>query len=352
VTDVEKRVRSLGPIKVGIVALAIVALIVPVVAVMAASPDPSASATSSAAASETPASAAPSVADPASAAPASQAPAAAPQATNPAGVAPDDQTKPDTDTDKGDRKGFGAFGGGSGRGGITITAIDGAKLSLKTEDGWTRTITVTDDTTITKGGQAVKVGDLDVGDKILFRQKRNDDGTFAIVAIVVPTPKAAGEETAVTPSTLTLKGRGDQTRTIQLNGSTVYELGKTKGDKADVKVGSRVVVEGSVSGETFTALTVHIALSNASGEVTAKTGDSITVKRRDGKTTVIHLSKDTTFKVRGKDAATLADIAVGDRVQASGTTRDDGSLDALRVHGRAPRTKDAPKAPAPPTTPG
>ena len=351
-TDVEKRVRSLGPIKVGIVALAIVALIVPVVAVMAASPDPSASATSSAAASTEPASAAPSVSaapsasDPASAAPASRAPAAAPQATDPAGLKPEDGTK--SDANNGDRKGFGGFG----RGGITITAIDGSKLSLKTEDGWTRTITVTADTTITEGGQSIKVDDLDVGDPIRFRQKRNDDGTYTIVTIVVPTPKAAGEVTALTPSTMTLKGRGDSTRTIQLNGSTIYQLGKTKGDKADVKVGSRVVVQGTVSGETFTALTVHIALSNAGGEVTAKTSDTITVKRRDGKVTVLHLSKDTTFKVRGKDAATLADIAVGDRVQASGTTRDDGSLDALNVHGRAPRTKDAPKPPAPPTTPG
>jgi Domain of unknown function (DUF5666) len=355
VTEVEKRVRSLGPIKAGIVTLAIVALIVPVVAVMAASPDPSASAASSAAASDTPASAAPSASDPSSAAPASQAPAAAPQATDPAGVQRVDPSKPDTN--KGDRKGFGGFGGfggglGRGFGGVTIAAIDGSKLSLKTEDGWTRTITVTDDTTITKGGQAVKVGDLDVGDKILFRQKRNDDGTFAIVAIVVPTPKTAGEVTAVTPSTLTLKGRGDKTQTVQLNASTTYQLGRTKGDKTDVKVGSRVVVEGSVSGETFTALTVHVALSNAGGEVTAKTDDTITVKRRDGKTTVLHLSKDTTFKVRGKEAATLADIKVGDRVQASGTSRDDGSLDALNVHGRAPRDKDSTKAPTTPTTPG
>ena len=58
------------------------------------------------------------------------------------------------------------------------------------------------------------------------------------------------------------------------------------------------------------------------------------------------------FKVRGKDAATLADIAVGDRVDAQGTTRADGSLDALNVHGRAPRANDSKKAPAASTTPG
>jgi hypothetical protein len=349
VTDVEKRVRRLGPLKLGIVVLAIVALLVPVVAVMAASPDPSASAASSAAASETPASAAPSATDPASAAPASQAPAA-PEASGSNGLKPD-TSKPSVKKD-GDRGKLRGFGGGRGLGDVTITAIDGSKLSLKTADGWTRTIVVTADTTITKGGQAIKVGDLDVGDTILFRQKRNDDGTYSIVAIVVPTPKAAGEVTALTSSTMTLKGRGDKTRTITLTGSTTYTLGKTKAAKSDLAVGSRVVVEGSVSGDTFTALTVHIALSSASGEVTAKTASSITVKHRDGKTTVIHVSSDTVFKVRGKDAATLADIAVGDRVGAQGTRRTDGSLDALVIQGRAPHVKDTNKAPTAPATPG
>ena len=349
-TDVEKRVRSLGPLKLGIVVLAIVALLVPFVAVMAASPDRRRATASSAAASETPSSAAPSPTDPASAAPASQAPAAAPEASGSNGLTPD-TSKPSVKND-GDRGKLRGFGGGRGFGGVTITAIDGSKVSLKTADGWTRTIVVTADTTITKGGQTIKVGDLDVGDTILFRQKRNDDGTYSIVAIVVPTPKAAGEVTALTSSTMTLKGRGDKTRTITLTGSTTYTLGKTKAAKSDLAVGSRVVVEGSVSGDTFTALTVHIALSSASGEVTAKTASSITVKRRDGKTTVIHVSSDTVFKVRGKDAATLADIAVGDRAAAQGTRRTDGSLDALVIQGRAPHVKDTNKAPTAPATPG
>jgi hypothetical protein len=327
-TDVEQRVRRLGPLKLGIVALAIVALVIPVMAVMAASPDPSTTAPASSA-------------------------AASPKASHSPGIKQDDASKGGNKTD-GDRGSLKGFGGGFARGvgGVTITAIAGSKLSLKTVDGWTRTITVTAETTITKGGQAIKVGDLDVGDAIAFRQKRNDDGTYTIVAIVVPTPKAAGEVTAVTASSLTLKGRGDKTRTITLNGSTAYQLGKAKAAKADINVGSRVTVEGTVSGDTFTALTVHIALSTASGEVTAKSANSITLKRRDGKTTVIHVSADTRFKVRGKAAATIADIAVGDRAEVAGKARADGSLDAVSVNGRAPRANDSKKVPAASTTPG
>ena len=142
-TDVEKRVRRLGPLKLAIVALAIVGLVIPVMAVMAASPDPT-------------------VTTPASSA------AASPKASATNGVKSDGAPKPDKGNGLRDRlKAFGGFGGGIARGlgGVTITAIDGSKLSLKTADGWTRTITVTTDTTITKGGQAIKVGDLDVGDK-------------------------------------------------------------------------------------------------------------------------------------------------------------------------------------------
>ena len=54
-------------------------------------------------------------------------------------------------------------------------------LSLKTDDGWTRTIAVTDSTTITKGGATISLGDLAVGDSD-------------------PVPPGAARPTAPTPS--------------------------------------------------------------------------------------------------------------------------------------------------------
>ena len=60
---------------------------------------------------------------------------------------------------------FGFGGPGVVRGGIgrqiAITGISGNDLALKTTDGWTRTITVSSSTTITKAGQTITVGDLD-----------------------------------------------------------------------------------------------------------------------------------------------------------------------------------------------
>ena len=225
------------------------------------------------------------------------------------------------------------FRAGPGRGPITITAISGSSLSLATQDGWTRTITVTADTKISRGGQAIAIGALKVNDVITFSEKRNTDGTYTITAIVVPTPATGGDVTAVTGSTITVKKRDGSTRDITVTSSTVYTLGGAAGSKADVKVGVSLTAEGTVDGLTFTALSVHIALAHAGGAVTATTSTSLTIKDRSGATTVIHVSSSTTFRIRGKNTATVSDIAVGDNVKVDGTRNTDGSIDAVTVSG-------------------
>jgi len=317
--------------RIGVILALCMILAVPVVVAMAASPDSSASAETSPS-SDT--SAAPS--DTTSSAPATDTPATQAPSKNVAPLAPNATGAPST-TDglkggKADRFGFGGFGGGfGGRGAITITDIDGSKLTLKTDDGWTRTITVTADTTITKGGQTIKVGDLDVGDQIRFSQKRNDDGSYTITRIMVPTPVTGGEVTAVSGNSMTLKRRNGDAQTVVLNGSTIYKVGRADGSKSDVKVGSKVTVQGSVSGSTFTALTVNIQPTVVGGQVTAKTSSSITLKQRDGSSVVVHVSSGTTYRIRGDNTPALSDIAVGDMVIASGSPRSDGSIDADAV---------------------
>jgi hypothetical protein len=149
--------------------------------------------------------------------------------------------------------GFGpfAFGGpgigiGLGRGGVEITAIDGSKVSLKTVDGWTRTIEVTSSTQITKGGATIALNDLAVGDTIRFRQKRNDDGTFTVTRIEVVLPSVAGIVTAKTSSTITLRQSDGSSVTVHVNGSTQFRVqGVTGAAKlSDVAVGMGLVANG------------------------------------------------------------------------------------------------------------
>ncbi len=141
-------------------------------------------------------------------------------------------------------------GGVFGRGGfhdITISAIDGSSLSLKTDDGWTRTIAVGSSTTITKGGQTIAVGDLAVGDQIHFRQEKASDGTYTITDVHVVLPAIGGEVTAVADNTITVTGRDGTTGTIHVDGDTIYQVGGTAGKAlSDITVGSFVIAEGTL----------------------------------------------------------------------------------------------------------
>jgi hypothetical protein len=160
--------------------------------------------------------------------------------------------KPDKDQFKlklGKGGGFAVGGVGKGRGaggGVEVTAVNGSKLSLKTVDGWTRTIEATSSTEITKGGKAIAVGAVKAGDKIAFRQHKNDDGTYSITRIVVILPSVGGTVTGTTSSTITIKQRDGTSVTVHVNGSTTYKVRGVDGAAklSDVKVDMKIVATG------------------------------------------------------------------------------------------------------------
>ena len=147
----------------------------------------------------------------------------------------------------GGRGGFGFGGrGGFGFGGITITAINGSNLSLKTEDGWTRTIAVTSATAITRVGKTIALGDLKVGDQVKFRQDRATDGSFTITAINVILPSISGTVTKVDGSTITVQRRDGTTATIHVGGDTTYRIaGDDTPALSDIKVGDVIIASGT-----------------------------------------------------------------------------------------------------------
>jgi Domain of unknown function (DUF5666) len=176
---------------------------------------------------------------------ASPSPSTAPGAS----AAPGTSSAPDLTKDgrgPGHLGGIGFERGGFGRGGITITAISGSSLSLKTDDGWTRTIAVTSATTITRLGETIAIGDLKVGDTIGLRQERATDGTYSITAIDLVLPKIAGQVTAVDGSTITVKQFDGTTATIHVASTTTYAVGDKSGAAlSDVTVDSFVVASGT-----------------------------------------------------------------------------------------------------------
>ena len=165
---------------------------------------------------------------------------------------------------------WGVRGGGPsaglGLGGVTITAISGSDLSLRTEDGWTRTITVGTSTTITKGGTTVAVGDLALGDEIRFAESRQDDGTYAITRIQVILPTVFGSVTAKSSDSLTLKERDGSAVTIHLSGDTTYQQAAGSASLGDVSVGDTVVVEGAKRSDgSLDAAVVHLGVDRGVG---------------------------------------------------------------------------------------
>jgi uncharacterized protein DUF5666 len=231
-------------------------------------------------------------------------------------------------------KGFGRGGfDGPGRfGAVTITSISGSNLTLKTEDGWTRTIAITSATTITREGATITAGDLAVGDEIRFRQNRASDGTFTITAIDVVLPKVAGTVTAVTADSITVTVRDGTSRTITTTSSTKYRLGTSDASRSDVVVGSTILATGSAgTGNDFTATTVTIKAPRVAGTVTAVGASTITIQKRDGSSLTINVGADTTIEVAGVGAAKIGDVTVGMRLMAAGRPNANGSFDATAV---------------------
>lgn len=234
--------------------------------------------------------------------------------------------------------GRGGPGEGWGRQGnatISITAIDGSKLSLQTDNSWTRTIDATG-ATVTKDGKTVTTSALVVGDRIAFSETRNADGTYKITAIQVVQPTVSGTVASVSGSTVTVTTRDGGTQKVVLTGSTTYQVGGQAGTKDAVVAGAVIMARGTLASDgTLTAAAVTVAPATAAGTVKEKGAGSITLTLRDGSTVVVKVTSATTYHVAGIISSTLADVAVGATVTASGTKNADGSLTATIVRSRA-----------------
>jgi hypothetical protein len=230
-----------------------------------------------------------------------------------------------------DGRGFGDSAGGR-FGQITVTAVNGSTISLKTDDGWTRTITVTSDTKVTKGGEAATASDIAVGDTVRIAQKKNADGTFTVTGVAIVLPRVAGTVTAVDATTITITDRKGVKQTIHTNGATTYHAGGGDGTRADVTVGANIAAVGEQAADgSITATSVNVALPRLGGTITSVSGNTITLTDRKGTKHTIHVSSDTQITVFGKGKATVSDLKAGMVMAAQGRQRSDGSLDATTI---------------------
>jgi hypothetical protein len=237
---------------------------------------------------------------------------------------------PIADDNRGNGNGNG-FGRAVRDGRISITKIDGEKLSLVTIDGWTRTVDATG-AKITRAGDAITVADLRVGDEITFRQKRAADGSYEIVAIRVLLPKVSGTIGDVGSSGFVLTARDGTKTTVKVTATTTYRLGKSKADQAALVAGMQAMATGTRNTDgSVTATSVVIAPSMVAGTVTATSASTITVKDRTGDTVTVKVDQATTYRVPGVKEPTAADVKVDMWIIATGAKGADGSIAASSV---------------------
>ena len=158
-------------------------------------------------------------------------------------------------------EGGGMMGRGQGVGG-TVTAISGSDYTIKTEEGDVYKVTTTVNTRIMKDRQPAKAADIHVGDMLM------------IGGVVDAKAKTVGAAFVA-----------------------VIDAEQVKKMREDL-------------GKTWVA-----------GKVTAIDETKITIHRIDGANQTIAVDENTSFRSR-RESVTLADIKVGDNVNARGALKD------------------------------
>ncbi len=163
-------------------------------------------------------------------------------------------------------QGNGGYRRGPGTGG-TITAIAGNSITLKTHDGQTAPVNVTDQTRFRKGREDAKLSDLKVGDRVFVRGEQKDGVWQA--EVVAERPEGG----------MGMGGPGGNFR---------ENLGKT------------IIM----------------------GEITAVNGTQLTIQRPDGVSQNITVDENTSFR-KDNESVTLTDLKVGDHVFGRGELKND-----------------------------
>ena len=135
-----------------------------------------------------------------------------------------------------------------------------------------------------------------------------------------PGDNVNGVVTAKTATTLTVLAENGTSSAVTVTAATVYRLPhRLTGTFDDVLVGSRIKVEGTLSGTVLTAAVVKIKWNQVNGVVTAVSGSSLTVLGKNGTSTTVIVTATTIYRLPHRLTGTAADVAVGSRIRAEGT---------------------------------
>lgn len=171
-------------------------------------------------------------------------------------------------------------------------------------------------------------------------------GTVAAAPAQADRPGATitGEVTAINGRTLTVQ-RGQQPAVQVLTDAQTrfHARGEAPLTLADIEVGDAVAARGQWQNGQLLARDVLRLADRAGGRVASISGATLVLTQRDGATVTVATNAQTQFRSPEVPEATLADIAVGDIVQATGE-QSGSTLTAALVVFNTPRTATGPLA--------
>lgn len=170
--------------------------------------------------------------------------------------------------------GQGQWGPGAGRRGPgvagTITAINGNTITVKTMDGATAQVNVTDKTRYRKERQDAALADLKVGDNVFVRGEKSGDGVVQAQMVAVPPAGMQqnfreglgkrfimGEIKSINGTQIVVARPDGVTQTISVDENTSFKKDSESITLADLKAGDRVFGRGEVKNDVFVAVELN-----------------------------------------------------------------------------------------------
>jgi hypothetical protein len=148
-------------------------------------------------------------------------------------------------------------------------------------------------------------------------------------------PGVAGEVTAITGNTITVKTMDGNGVTVNVTDQTRFRKDRQDAKLTDVKVGDNVFVrgqrgsDGNVQAEMVAVppagmmgnMREGLGKNFIMGEIKAINGTQIEIARPDGQTQTIAVDENTSFH-KNRESVTLADFKAGDRVFGRGEVKN------------------------------
>jgi len=145
-----------------------------------------------------------------------------------------------------------------------------------------------------------------------------------------PANFAGGVVTAVSSTSISVKGMGATTSTYAITSSTTFSEGPTTVTASALAIGQHVGIQLLTSDDT-TAASIDIQLPALFGSVTSVSGDTVVITELEGFSRTIVVDSSTTYTKSGATSS-LSDVVVGSDIVAEGTVDTNGtSLDATNV---------------------